>query len=642
MSEERVQFVLSARDQATATVKRLKGELGAMGGSAATATGPMGKLSAVTGGLISPVGLAIGGVTALGTALLATVPAASDQEEALNKLRVVYGKQSAGLEALAENSARSWGLSETAALGALGTFGNLFVAMDLGQPKAAEMSEGIVGLAADLASFNNIPVDEALIKLRAGLVGETEPLRTLGVNLSAAGVQAKAMSMGLAGSVKALTAADKAQAAYALILEQTTTAQGDFARTADGLANTQRTLGAEFENIAADVGKLLLPVMVDLAKFVRDLIPAMYDLVDAAVMVGKGFEKVLGAATAAAEFRQRILDTIAGTKDDVLQLMDDMGVSYLEAHAALQAADEATAGGHEEAMAAIAAKTTVAFADMSNTAERGAKGIGTAFRDAAPGIGAEVALVADIPRAKMVAQHAAIRAAAYQGAVELAKGLMDGQNEPKVAMDAALQMVEQELTQEQEILRLQGQALTLQTAAGIASKEGKDAAFIAINAALGVVQERLRVVQSDFYRGGYNIGVAWANGLRSSQDWVAFQARQLTIAAKTQMMGYSPPKEGPLKDIDKGGFNIGVAWAMGLGSAARTAITQASSLAGAVNGALVASGAVNYGGAAGGGVPAYGAAPLQIQVVMPDGRVLAEVVTREQYMRGGGSTALPR
>ena len=92
------------RDQATATVKRLKGELGAMGGAAGAATGPLGKLSSVTGGLISPVGLAVGGTLALGAALVGTVQGASDQAEALSKLRVVYGDQAAGLEDLADRS----------------------------------------------------------------------------------------------------------------------------------------------------------------------------------------------------------------------------------------------------------------------------------------------------------------------------------------------------------------------------------------------------------------------------------------------------------------------------------------------------------------------------------------------------------
>jgi hypothetical protein len=69
-----------------------------------------------------------------------------------------------------------------------------------------------------------------------------------------------------------LDAATKAQAAYALIFEQSTTAQGDFARTSDGLANQQRILKANFENTAATLGSALLPKIAEVAKKINELV----------------------------------------------------------------------------------------------------------------------------------------------------------------------------------------------------------------------------------------------------------------------------------------------------------------------------------------------------------------------------------
>ena len=68
----------------------------------------------------------------------------------------------------------------------------------------------------------------------------------------------------LGGTADNLTAAAKAQAAYAIIMEDTALAQGDFARTSDGLANQQRILAANFENVKAKVGQGLLPVITQL------------------------------------------------------------------------------------------------------------------------------------------------------------------------------------------------------------------------------------------------------------------------------------------------------------------------------------------------------------------------------------------
>ena len=104
------------------------------------------------------------------------------------------------------------------------------------------MSTGLVQLAADLASFNNLNPEEVFLKLQSGIVGEVEPMRALGVNLSAAAVNAKALQMGLVNANGELTEQAKIMARYALIMEQTGNAQGDFARTSDGLANSTRIL----------------------------------------------------------------------------------------------------------------------------------------------------------------------------------------------------------------------------------------------------------------------------------------------------------------------------------------------------------------------------------------------------------------
>jgi hypothetical protein len=202
---------------------------------------------------------------------VAAVNAASDLEESLNKTRVVFGENADAIETWSKTAAEAFGLSQREALEAVGTFGNLFDALEITSEESLNMSQGLVQLAADLASFNNIDPTEALEKLRAGMVGEAEPLRTLGVNLSEAAVQAKAMEMGLAEVGEELSSQDKVMARYAIIMEQTSNAQGDFARTSDGLANQQRILKARLQDVAASLGTSLLPIAEDLVAEISDL-----------------------------------------------------------------------------------------------------------------------------------------------------------------------------------------------------------------------------------------------------------------------------------------------------------------------------------------------------------------------------------
>jgi hypothetical protein len=201
----------------------------------------------------------------------AAVKMASDFEESLNKVKVVFGPAAQEVINFSQTAATQLGMSSQAALDAAGTFGNLFTAMGMAQGPAAEMSTALLQLAADLASFNNLDPTEVLEKLRSGLVGEVEPLRALGVQLNAATVEAKALELGLADTADALTEADKVTARYALIMEQTKNAQGDFARTSGGLANQMRILKAQFTNAGASIGAVMLPFVQQLAAWIGKL-----------------------------------------------------------------------------------------------------------------------------------------------------------------------------------------------------------------------------------------------------------------------------------------------------------------------------------------------------------------------------------
>ena len=249
-------------------------------GSATKTAGGFSKSMKEIGGAVTGFGAKMtAGVTLPIAAMgLASISAASDLRESMNKVDVVFGDSAAQIQKWAETSATAFGQSKQQALEATGTFGNLFTSMGIGVDKSTEMSMSLVELASDLASFNNIDPTIALEKLRAGLVGEVEPLRTLGVNLSATATKAKALEMGLADSAEALTPAMLAQARYALILEQTANAQGDFARTSKDLANATRIAKAQFADARAELGQHLLPIALKVVTAINKLLGVFNNL----------------------------------------------------------------------------------------------------------------------------------------------------------------------------------------------------------------------------------------------------------------------------------------------------------------------------------------------------------------------------
>lgn len=202
--------------------------------------------------------------------------AASDMNESLGKMNVVFGDNAKQVEAWANTSATAMGLSKQGAVEAAGTYGNLFQAFGMGQGEATKMSTSLVQLASDMASFNNTSVDDALLALRSGLSGETEPLKKFGVALSDVRLKTEAVSLGLIKNTsEALTPAAKAQASYSLIMKDTKLAQGDFARTADGTANTMRILSAQMQNAKAALGAGLLPVFQAVLLVLKPLIAGL-------------------------------------------------------------------------------------------------------------------------------------------------------------------------------------------------------------------------------------------------------------------------------------------------------------------------------------------------------------------------------
>lgn len=199
------------------------------------------------------------------------ISASSDLGEAINKAGVVFGQSAAEVVAWARTAANSLGQSTQGALEAAGGFGNLFTAMGFARKEAAGMSMEMVELASDLASLNNATPEVALEKLRAGLVGETEPLRVWGVVLNETVVAAKALEMGLAATKDEITEQDKVLARFQFILDTTKNSQGDFANTARDTANATRRLSAVYRDLGATIGDALRPAYTSILNALIDL-----------------------------------------------------------------------------------------------------------------------------------------------------------------------------------------------------------------------------------------------------------------------------------------------------------------------------------------------------------------------------------
>lgn len=221
------------------------------------------------------LGGAIAGAAATKFVIDAT-RAAGDLNETLSKVGVVFGESAGKVTGFADEMASKFGLVKREMMDAASAFGLVLQGSGLTADASADLSVKLAKLAADAASFYNVPVAEALEKIRSGLVGEAEPLRAFGVLLSEGAVKSKAAAMGF----KELDEAAKAAARAQIIIEGLTKASGDLARTSDSLANRQRSLAGQWQNFQADMGAMLTGPAADMLSTFSQILRVVEDTFD--------------------------------------------------------------------------------------------------------------------------------------------------------------------------------------------------------------------------------------------------------------------------------------------------------------------------------------------------------------------------
>lgn len=448
---------------------------------------------------------------------------------------------------------------------------------------------------------------------------------------------------------------------YGIVLEKGTTATealaaiqkmaaGQAQAFADSEQGAADSASLAFGELAEDVGSLLLPAFTEIAKFARDVVvPALRFLVEWIGIllrpiglffdIVRGFFELVGGVIAnfAMDFgeqgdkihglAERLGTDFDDIKDRVKQRMAETGESFDDAVSGIRiaAAEElgAAAQSWDTAMLQMVERTRAGGQEIADAAET----------------------MAEAPLASFRERMGAYRSTAYQSMVEYAKGLLDAQNEPRVALDAMHQIAAEELTATEEMARLKGALASEQLAAGLMSN--LPATRAAAQAARQAIVNRLETLGADAWDWGYNISGEMAAGMKVGKGVVVDAASQLASSVRRVIAINSEPEapDSPLRGVTKWGGNLVHTIASGI----RADLDEARRAAGALGGALVPGlSPAALAGASGAGtwdsmvpaVPAGGPLVIQLQL---DGRTVAEVVDRHlYYLASSGPSILPR
>lgn len=247
----------------------------------------------------------VGGAAGLGLLAVGTkkaITAASDLNESINAVNVVFGKAAKQVLKFSEGAAKKAGLSMREFNESVVPIGAALQNYGFSAKQAATTSINLTKRAADMASVFNTDVGTALTAIQAALRGESDPIEQFGVGLTEAALKAEALKRHMKLTNGELTASQKTQLRLALIMQQTNKFAGDFANTSGSLANQQKILKAQLEDVAAKIGMKLTPAVQAAIAWLRDHWPE----------ISAKIEEFWAASQPALEAFGELVTTVAG------------------------------------------------------------------------------------------------------------------------------------------------------------------------------------------------------------------------------------------------------------------------------------------------------------------------------------------
>ena len=256
--------------------------------------GALGKIATFAGGFLA-ANVVQGAISGLRDYIGSAISEAANLEQSLGAVDQIFEESSEKIHAWAENAAEAAGLSRNS-YNELATFsGTVFKGMGVDIENASDMTNDLVQRGADLAAMYGGTTTEAVERLNAAIIGNTIGVRQYGITLTAVDIAEQALLETGKKKESELTQAEKQMAAYTLLMERSSVAQGQFARETDTAAGASARQAAAAENLAARIGEYLIPVQVkwreiqlSVLRVIADyLLPALDWLSDrVAVVVG--------------------------------------------------------------------------------------------------------------------------------------------------------------------------------------------------------------------------------------------------------------------------------------------------------------------------------------------------------------------
>jgi len=205
---------------------------------------------------------------------------AIETETAMQQVERIYGQAAESIKEFAENKAIDYNMSASEAYKYSQIYGNLIQSITNDQTENANKTQELLQASAVIASATGRSMEDVMDRIRSGLLGNTEAIEDLGVNVNVALLETTDAFKQIAGnkSWDKLTFQEQQQIRLLGILEQTSKKYGKTVNK--NTASSIQQLTAKTKNLTSNLGKKLLPIANNLLEKANNLIDKFSDLSD--------------------------------------------------------------------------------------------------------------------------------------------------------------------------------------------------------------------------------------------------------------------------------------------------------------------------------------------------------------------------
>lgn len=269
--------VLANAAQAKAEFNSVSGAAGSLGGKMQSFAKKWGAGMLVAGAAVAKFGAD-------------SVKAASDAQQSLGATETIFGKYADTVIRRSNEAARAIGISANEYRELSNVVGASLSAAGMPLKRVTSLTDQLNTRAADLAATFGGTTRESIEAISSLLRGEADPIERYGGSIKQSDVNARLAAQGLDKLTGSAKKQAEQQARVELLFKQTSKSAGAFKRESGTLAHQQQVLGAQFTDLKAKLGTVLLPVLTRVFAFVNDTV------IPAAEKLGKQIGSALGPA----------------------------------------------------------------------------------------------------------------------------------------------------------------------------------------------------------------------------------------------------------------------------------------------------------------------------------------------------------